>query len=170
LLRNRSEEMMKTTMSEPVVKDIPGMRVLSKREIGTYDATIGKLIGDLMKVLYAPENQRNFVKMVGPIMTIYHDEEYREYDVDIEVAVPITGKMFIEDPTVEVRNLEACRVLSLVHRGSYETIGQAYQQLHRYIVEKSLLITGPMRDLYLNDPGKVSSDELLTEVQAPINP
>jgi len=169
LLRN-NKEMMKTTMNEPVVKDVPRLRVLSKREAGSYDKTIGKLIGDLMRVLYAPENQRNFVKMVGPVMTIYHDEEYREEGADIEVAVPVTGKVVVEDPAVEVRNLEPCRVVSLVHRGSYETIGQAYRRLHGYAAEKGLLIAGPMRDLYLNDPNSVSPDEIMTEVQVPIKP
>jgi effector-binding domain-containing protein len=170
LLGNRNEEMMKTTMSDPVVKDVPRLRVLSKREAGSYDTTIGKLIGDLMRVLYAPENQRNFVKMVGPVMTIYHDEEYREERADIEVVVPVTGKVAVEDPAVEVRNLEPCRVVSLVHKGSYETIGRAYQRLHGYAAEKGLLIVGPMRDLYLNDPKTVTPDEIMTEVQAPIKP
>jgi effector-binding domain-containing protein len=170
LLGNRSEEMMKTTMSDPVVKNVPRLRVLSKRETGSYDSTIGKLIVDLMRVLYAPENQRNFVKMVGPMMTIYHDEDYREEGADIEVAVPVTGKVVLEDPAVEVRNLEPVKVVSLVHRGSYETIGQAYQRLHGYISEKGLEIAGPMRDLYLNDPNTVAPDEIMTEVQAPIKP
>ena len=170
LLRNNNEEMMKTTMSDPVVKDVPWLRVLSKRETGSYDRTIGKLIGDLMRALYAPENQRNFVKMVGPVMTIYHDEKYRDEGADIEVAIPVTGKVVVEDPAVEVRNLEPCRVVSLVHRGSYETIGQAYQRLHGYAAEKGLEIVGPMRDLYLNDPNKVEPDEIMTEIQAPIKP
>ncbi|HEX9915366.1 MAG TPA: GyrI-like domain-containing protein [Candidatus Bathyarchaeia archaeon] len=169
LLRN-NKEMMKTTMSEPVVKDVPRLRVLSKRETGSYDTTIGKLIGDLMTVLNAPENRRNFVKMVGPVMTIYHDEDYREEGADIEVAVPVTGKVAVEDPAVEVRNLEPARVVSLVHRGSYETIGQAYQRLHGYAAEKGLLIVGPMRDLYLNDPNTFAPDDIMTEVQAPIQP
>ncbi|MFH0850263.1 MAG: MerR family transcriptional regulator [Candidatus Bathyarchaeota archaeon] len=171
LLRgNQKEEMFKVTMSDPVVKEVPRLRVLSKRETGSYDETIGKLIGDLMRVLYASENQRNYVKMVGPVMTIYHDEEYREEGADIEMAVPITGKIAVEDPTVEVRNLEPCRVVSLVHKGSYETIGRAYQRLHGYVSEEGLEIAGPMRDLYLNDPNKVAPDEIMTEVQAPVKP
>jgi len=165
---NQKEEMFKVTMSDPVVKMVPGLRVLSKRETGSYDETIGRLIGDLMRVLYAPENQRNYVKMVGPVMTIYHDDEYRDEGADIEVAVPITGKIVVEDPAVEVRNLEPCRVVSLVHKGSYETIGHAYQRLHSYLSERGLEIVGAMRDLYLNDPNAVKPDEIMTEVQAPI--
>ncbi|MFH0849670.1 MAG: GyrI-like domain-containing protein, partial [Candidatus Bathyarchaeota archaeon] len=167
---NQKEEMFKVTMSDPVVKDVPGLRVLSKRETGSYDKTIGKLIGDLMRVVYAPENQRNFVKMVGPVMTIYHDEDYREEGADIEVAIPITGKIAVENPAVEVHNLEPCRVVSLVHKGSYETISHAYQRLHGYVSEKGLEIVGPMRDLYLNDPNTVAPDEIMTEIQAPIKP
>ncbi len=168
LLRNGKREMMKTTMSEPVIKETPKLRVISKRERGSYDITIGKLIRELMKVVFAPENQRNYVKIVGPIMTIYHDEEYKEDGADIEVAVPVTGKVTLVDPEAEVKNLEPAKVVSLVHNGSYETISKAYQRLYKYVSERGLEIIGPMRDLYLNDPNKVEPDDIMTEIQVPI--
>ncbi|MBN2335168.1 MerR family transcriptional regulator [Candidatus Bathyarchaeota archaeon] len=167
---NHITEMMKKTMSEPEVKDVPGARVISKWMKGSYVEAIGKLIGDLMAVLYSPENQASFVKMVGPIMTFYHDEDYKETDADVEVAVPVTGKVTIEDPGVEVRNLPPRRVASLVHKGSYESIGLAYAKLHEYMAANGLEAAGPMTDVYLNDPNTVEPDEVLTEIQAPIKP
>jgi effector-binding domain-containing protein len=168
LLSNGKMEMLKMTLTEPVMKETPALRVISKRAKGEYGPTIGRLIGELMQCLYSPDNQRNFVKMVGPIMTIYHDQEYKEEDADIEVAVPVSGRVMVTDPSIEIRNLPAQRVVSLIHKGPYETIGEAYAKLNEHITKNGRDYTGPMMDLYLNDPNKVPRDEVMTEIQVPI--
>ena len=168
LLNGNNKELMKESMSEPSVKDVPGVRVLSKRDKGPIGATIGRLIGELMAAVTAPENQASYVKIVGPFMTIYHDDEYRERDADLEVAVPVTGKVTLSDPALEVKNLPGRRVAYLVHKGSYETIGPAYAKLYEYVVREGYGLSGPMMDLYLNDPNTVAPGEVLTEIQAPI--
>lgn len=167
LLKNTTE-VVKNTMSEPLIKETQAIRVLSKRERGTYDKTIGKLIIDLMKTIQSPENRNNFVRITGPFMTIYHDEEFIEEGADIEVNVPITGKISIEASSIEVRNLRPVKVVSLVHKGSYETIGQSYEKLLSYVQKQGLEINGLMRDIYLNDPNTVKPAEILTEIQIPI--
>ena len=168
LLANGKDEMLKMTLTDPVVKETPALRVISKRAKGEYGPTIGRLIGELMQCLYSPDNQRAFVKMVGPIMTIYHDHEMREEDADIEVAIPITGRVTLTDTGIEVRNLPPQRVVSLIHKGSYETIGQAYAKLNEHIMKNGLEYAGPVMDLYLNDPNKVPREEVMTEIQAPV--
>ena len=168
LLDNRTEELKKMTLTEPTIKEVPRMRALSKRERGTYGETIPKLIGELMKELFSPDNQRNLVKMNGALMTLYHDHEYKDEDADIEVAIPVTGKVSIHDPDIEVRNISGAKVLSLVHRGPYETVGVGWTKLHEHMVAEGLEIVGPIRELYLNDPNDTPQDELMTELQAPI--
>ena len=168
LLSNGKGEMLKMTLTEPVVKETTTLRVMSKRAKGEYGPTIGRLIGELMQCIYSPENQRNFVKMVGPLMTIYHDHEYKEEEADLEVAVPISGRVTVTDPSIEVRNIPPQRVVSLIHKGPYESMGQAYAKLNEHITKNGLSYAGPMMDLYLNDPNKVSRDEVMTEIQAPI--
>jgi effector-binding domain-containing protein len=167
LLKNPME-VVKNTMSEPIIKETPSLRVLSKRENGTYDKTIGKLIMDLMKTIQSPDNRNNFVKITGPFMTIYHDEEFMEDGANIEVNVPITGKISIEDQAIEVKNLKPVKVASLIHKGSYETIGQGYEKILVYIQQNDLEINGLMRDIYLNDPNTVKPVDILTEIQIPI--
>jgi effector-binding domain-containing protein len=167
-LLNNNMELMKETMSEPLVKEVPETRVITKRDKGPIGETVGRLIGDLMSVIYMPENQGNFVKIVGPFMTVYHDHEYKEQDADLEMAVPITGKVTVSDPGIEVKNLPSRRVASLVHKGSYETIGPAYAKLYEYVARSGLELSGPMMDVYLNDPNTVEPDEILTEIQAPV--
>jgi effector-binding domain-containing protein len=167
LLKNPME-VVKNTMSKPVIKETQVLRVLSKRENGTYGKTIGKLIIDLMKTIQSPDNRNNFVRITGPFMTIYHDEEFTEGGADIEVTVPITGKISIGDPAIEVRNLKPVKVTSLVHKGSYETIGQGYKKIIDYIQKQGYEINGLMRDIYLNDPNTVNPEDILTEIQIPI--
>jgi effector-binding domain-containing protein len=167
-LLNNNMELMKETMSEPLVKEVPETRVISKRDKGPIGETIGRLIGDLMGVIYKPENQANLVKIGGPFMTVYHDHEYKELDADLEMAVPISGKVTVSDPGIEIKNLPSRRVASLVHKGSYETIGPAYAKLYEYVVSSGLELSGPMMDVYLNDPNTVEPDEILTEIQASV--
>lgn len=167
-LLRKPKEVVKNTMSEPTIKETQSIRVLSKRELGTYEETIGKLIIELATIINSPENRNNFVRITGPFMTIYHDEGQVEEGADIEVAVPVTGKLSIEDPAVEVRNLNSVKVASLVHKGSYESIGEAYEKILSFVQEKGLQITGPMMDLYLNDPNTVEPDDILTEIQIPV--
>jgi len=165
---NHCMELMKETMSEPSIKEVPQTRVISKRDKGVIGETIGRLIGELMGVIHMPENKSNYVKIVGPFMTIYHDHEYKEEDADLEVAVPITGKVTLNDPSFEVKNLPKRKVASLVHKGSYEIIGMEYKNLYEYIMKNGLEMTGPMMDIYLNDPNTVEPDDILTEIQAPV--
>ena len=161
------KEVVKKTMSKPNIKETPPQRVLSKRELGTYEETIGKLIMDLTKIIMSPENQNNYVRITGPFMTIYYDEEHQE-EADIEVTVPITGRIMIDDPKLEVRNMKPMKVASLVYKGPYETIGPEYGKLLAYVDQEGLEITGPMMDVYLNDPNSVPPEEILTEIMIPV--
>lgn len=168
LLSNNKSEMMKMTLTEPVIKETPALRVLSKRAKGKYGPTIGRLIGEIMQCVYSPDNQRNFVKVVGPIMTIYHDHEYKEEDADMEVAVPVTGRVTVTDPAMEVRNVPPQHVLSTIHKGPYETISQAYAKLGEYMAKKGYEYAGPPMELYLSDPQQTPPDEIMTEMQVPV--
>jgi effector-binding domain-containing protein len=154
-------------LSEPVIKEVPALRVVSKREKGSCGETVGRLIGELCGAIFLPDNQKNLVKMSGPVMAIYHDQEYKEKDADIEVAIPITGRMEV-DGEVEVRNLPPARVLAVVHKGSYETLHLTYKELFEYMMKKGMEFAGPVRELYLSDPCKTAPQELLTEIQVPI--
>ncbi len=164
LLTNKNVELIKMALSEPVTKDVPALRVVSKRDRGSYGETIGRLIGELCDVVIRPENQRNLVKVSGPVMAIYHDQECKENDADIEVALPITGRIEV-DAGMEVKNLPAIRVLAVVHKGSYETLHVTYKELFDYMMKNGMEFSAPSRELYLNDPCKTPTDELMTEIQ-----
>ena len=69
-------EVFAMSISEPVIKEVPALRVLARRGTGTYGETIPRMIGEVCGAL-APRNGREpAFSVVGPIMTIYHDNEY----------------------------------------------------------------------------------------------
>ena len=149
------------------VKEIGEETVLSKREKGTYSETITKLINELMMELHSSQN-REHVKISGPIRMITHDEEYKEKDADIEIAVPITGEPILKDPAIMKKELPPMRVVSVVHKGPYGEVGPSYDAAFKYITDNGFKMAGPTRELYLNSPDEVKEEDLLTEVQVPV--
>jgi effector-binding domain-containing protein len=153
--------------SEPCVKEVPPQKVVSRREKGTYQEVIPRLIGDLCGRVMGPEGQKAGVRCSGPPFLICHDKEPKEKDADIEVAVPITGRMKA-GPGYEVRTLEGGKVVSYVHKGRYQDVGLAYKRIFEYIGRSGFRPAGPVREMYLNDPKDAPEAELLTEIQVPV--
>ena len=165
---DRMLEVLNMKVPEPVIKDVPETRVVSKREKGSYERTVGKLAGELMDVIFNPDNQRNNVRITGPVMMLCHDEEYKETDADIGVAVPISGGITIDEPSIEIRTLPRVSAISVIHKGPYRDIDKAYAALLQFAAEKGLTLVLPYRELYLNNPNEVPEEELMTEVQFPV--
>ena len=131
-------ELFKMSVTEPVIKEIPEMRVISKCEKGTYAVTIGNLIGEICTCIDSPENQRNRVKITGPIMFLCHDEEYKETDADIEIVLPVSGRISVEDPRMEIKTLPAIRAVSAVYRGPYHGVEAGYNRIFTFAKENNL--------------------------------
>ena len=65
------------------------MRVISKPQKGAFTATIGKLIGEIWERISSPENQRNCIKVTDPVMSLCHEEEYKENMDEIEIVLTV---------------------------------------------------------------------------------
>lgn len=167
LLTRSFLEVIYLDKNEPTLKDVPDQRVVSRREKGTYQDVIPRLMGDLMKTVFGPENQRAQVKCTGMPITIYHDNEYKETDADIEVALPISGSITV-GPEYDVKTLEGRRVVSYIHKGPYQDVGVAHEVIHEYMARDGLSVADVCREVYLNDPNETPEEELLTEVQVPV--
>jgi Transcriptional regulator, effector-binding domain/component len=163
-------ELFAMNVSEPVIKEVPAMRIISGRRTGTYEEVCSKVSEELFAIIFSPANQKNGVAITGPCMSLCFDEEYRETDADIEMAVPVRGQVVTDDPAYSVRTLPAATVISVVYKGPYEHDGfsVAFANAFRFAAEHGLETEGPDRQLYLNNPDETPSDELLTEVQIPV--
>lgn len=163
-----SLELIFMSHNEPVVKEYLPLRIIGKRGVGSYAETITLLMNDLCRQIFSEENMQNGLRVTGPFMTLYHDCDYKEKDALMECAVPITGKISISDPAIEVHTLPGGKCLSLISKGPYTSLHGAWSRIGAYAEEREFTITGPYREVYLNDPNEVAEAELLTELQIPI--
>jgi effector-binding domain-containing protein len=168
--RQASLELIYMSMNEPVVKDLQAVRIVGKRGTGMYSETITRLMHALCSQLFSEENIKNGLKVTGPFMTLYHDREYKENDADMECVVPIAGRCSLSDPSMEIRTMAGGKCLSLIYKGPYSGLHEAWSRIGTCAEEREFSFNGPHRELYLNDPGTVAETELLTELQIPIDP
>lgn len=159
------EQEGKMPTSEVVIKQVPAQRVASVRDtIPTYSQQ-----DRLWNELYAHLGQ-NRVQFNGPCFTLYHDTEYRERDVDTEVCQPIAGAAS-GSARVTIRELPAAETMaSVVHKGPFTTINQAYNAVMQWIQANGYRICGSNREIYLHTGNPVRQDDpsYVTEIQIPV--
>ena len=148
-----------------VIKNVAPLKVATLRGIVPTPPDQGRLWYELEGHL-----ARSGVQPSGPCLSLYHDEEYKERDWDIEVCEPIAGDL-PETARVKVRTLpEAGTMACVVHPGPFVTIGEAYDALVKWIGENGYHIVGPAREVYLRPArdGDQNDPETLTEIQFPV--
>ncbi len=110
------------------------------------------------------------VKPEGPCLSLYHDDEYKERDWDIEVCEPIQSEL-IESERVKIRQLPAIETMACVlHQGPFITISEAYDAIMKWIGESGYQIMGPAREVYLREAeaGNQEDPNTVTEIQFPV--
>lgn len=84
-----------------------------------------------------------------PPLSLYHDREYRERDMDTEVAVPLRSEIIGNDE-IRVYELPGIPLAACVtHAGGYATVYQAYNALLAWIEANGYRMSGPVREVYL---------------------
>ena len=98
----------------------------------------------------------------------YPDGEYKETNVRIRhnEAVTTFGK---ENERIKFSTLPAAKVLSIYHKGAYDTIGKAYAFIMEYAEKNGYEIAGLARESYIDGIwNKELVSDWLTEVQLPV--
>ena len=149
-----------------VIKKVDALDVISVRDvIPTYN-DIYRLFTELCSYL---EKQK--VQYMGPPLAVYYDQEYREKDVDVEVAVPIAGTL-PGTGRIVMHQLPAVEPMAcLIHKGSYENLVHAYKALLTWTEANGYQVAGPDREIYLQGPGQDGRDvpeTYITELQLPV--
>jgi effector-binding domain-containing protein len=154
------------TMSEQevVLKKVPAMKVAAVRDVIPTYGGISQLYGVLFK-----HTGRHRARPAGPALAVYYDEAYRERDIDIEAAVPIS-KDIPDGDRVKVRELPAVEQMAcIVHKGSYDALAEPYNRLLSWIEVNGYRICGPNREVYIKGPGLLTKpSKYVTELQIPV--
>ncbi len=162
-LIERKERLMET---EVTVKEFAEQAVLSVR-FKTSLAAIGDNTGRAYGAIFGLLGSTG-TPPAGPPFVLYHDEELKEEDMDLEACVPVEAGA-VGGEGVVARVLPGGRFASTMHAGPYNEIGEAYQALMLWIRTNDLEPAGPFRDIYLVGPQQVADPaDYRTEVVCPI--
>jgi DNA-binding transcriptional MerR regulator len=128
-----------------IIRDIEPELAATYREVAADDDRIQQMF-DMVETYVAGYEGSRADK---PPISIYYDDEYREKDVDAEVAVPLKYAI-PENELFRTRQLpRLSNVACVVHVGEYSDIYQAYNSLLAWIDANDYRITGPIREVYL---------------------
>lgn len=154
----------KPDMTEVATATLPEMHVLSLRKVipGYFDE------GDLWRE-FTPLLQGSGAALPADGMcgATFHDQEYRESDVDVEVWERIVEPVTVPAPLV-CYTRPATEIVTATMRGNYSQMTAVEEALGAYIAERGLT-TGPMFNIYrvgpVQDP---DPSNWVTEVCLPI--
>lgn len=156
---------MENNTYEVAVKELPARYVASVRSILESYNYEGRLWHILMS-----ETQDQQLQMGNPCLSfgIYHDREFKERDVDVEIQLTVSGR-YQDTEHVRFKDEPAQLVASAMHRGSYEEIGRATSAVAAWIEANGYEFDGAMFSIYHVSPHQTQNpDELVTEVCFPV--
>jgi effector-binding domain-containing protein len=146
-------------------KDLPAQLVLAVHErasMKTIAERLGAAFGEIMAC-----GQATGAAFAGPPFVVYTESFDESVEGAIVVCMPVapgaagTGRVSLEE-------LPATRVASTMHVGPYPGIAPAYEAVLATMTAQGLRPGGPPREIYLNEPGTVPDDALLTEIDWPV--
>ncbi len=149
-----------------VLKNLPERYVISVREIISNYSQEGKLWERMMPVM---ESQK--VEMANPCYSIavFHDAEYKENDVDVEIQMAVKNNNYSDSNGVVFKTVPSEKIASVTFKGSYDNISKANEALANWITDNNYAFNGPMFNIYHVSPAmEQDPDKWITEVCLPI--
>jgi effector-binding domain-containing protein len=152
---------------QAVIKEIPSYTVFSaKRTIPNYAALaqimpeIGETVGRANPGLKCVEPDYCF--------NVYLDGEYRESDINVEICQAVESRG-VDGDGIIFKEIPAVTVVSVLHRGAYDNLGEAYAYAMQWVEQNGYQIIDNVRESYIDGIwNKENVDDWLTEIQVPV--
>jgi len=141
----------------------------SKLAIINYKGNVedmGILLGKLLA--WAEINE---IQVTGAPFAIYYTmpENTAAEEMIYDMGIPVSQEVELSDEDeIKVVELIEHRVLSIVHKGSYNNLPNSYKEMVEYSIKNNYDIIGSPKEIYFNSPHDVPEEELLTEIQFPV--
>lgn len=159
-----------------VVKHTQAQTILSERRVVPTIADMKEYRCAMSENIYTWLDQQS-LSPAPPELVLYHTHEYREYDLDIEMAIgivkPSRSSLFSSTQQhVTLYDLPALpEVASVIHHGRLFDVGQAMIALFTWMEANSYQSYGAYRELHLfgrEDDHDVDLCNIVVEMQIPL--
>lgn len=155
-------EQESTMSADVVIKNVNPEWIVSVRETITNYPSVGALYPKVFA-------QAGGTCASGLPIAIWHDMEHKEKDVDAEAGF-LLKQPLEKHGTANLYELPAATVASYMHKGAYNRLDQAYQNVLLWVEENHYRIAGPFRELYhyCSQPVRQDDESYVTELQIPV--
>ena len=154
-----------TMKYDVTIKTLPERRVASVRQIlPGYDRE-----GDLWHI-FTQETASLRIQDGDPPLcaSVFHDGEYKESDVDVEIQKTVRGT-YPDTAHVKFKTVPAVTVASATFQGGYQLIGDVNQAAAAWVEANGYAFDGPFFNIYHVSPRETRDpDEFITEVCYPV--
>ncbi len=150
-----------------VIKELPECIVYSKRmKLDSYKDyfTVLPALGE------AVTKANPGIKSASPeyCFIVSHDGEYKEKDIDVEFCEAV-DRIGNEIEGVVFKKIESVKAVTVMHKGSYEGLRNAYAFIMKWIEENGYKIIENPRENYIDGIwNKENEEDWLTEIQVPV--
>lgn len=147
------------------LKEMPQRYIASLRKIIPSYESEGMLWEQLMQEL-APQK----VQYANPCysLAVFHDEGYKENDVDVEIQIAVLGE-YENTENVVFKTVTPTLIASATYKGSYEQISIVNQAVANYIQDNNYELNDAMFTIYHVSPAiEKNPDNWVTEVCYPV--
>ncbi len=153
---------------EITVKDITPTPMLYMARRVDKDQVAGAL-GEALPAVYQYVMEQG-LPMAGPPL-VRHLSQSAAF-IELEAGIPVAEKPKPPEPDTGIMagELPGGRAAVTVHKGPYDSLGDAHMALDRWMAENGETASGAPWEVYLTDPGEVPDPaDWLTEITWPIS-
>ncbi|MGM9986108.1 MAG: MerR family transcriptional regulator [Bacillaceae bacterium] len=154
-------------MKDIVIKSLPKVKVASMRKvIKNYDE-----LNDLCPNMMGQEMRRLGCVCAIPdyCFNVYHDGEYRESNIDVEICQAVTELKEDTDILTFKELDEVPTAVCILHKGAYTNLGETYSYAFKWIEENKYKVVDNPRESYIDGIwNKENVEDWLTEIQIPV--
>lgn len=169
--RIREVDHLIATLEEPAMsieinhRTLPARTVASLRAVIPTYADEGQLWQRLMPAVFSSGT------MPAPdarAIAVFHDEDYKESDVDVEIQLPVAAP-FADAGDVRCVEVPEQEVATGILNGPYDAIGSVMEAVGSWVPENGYRFAGPMFNIYLVSPQEEQDPaKWVTEVCVPV--
>ncbi len=154
-------------MYTPIIKELPEVIVASMRQVVRDYSEFFNLCPNIM----GPEMERIGCECKVPeyCFNVYHDGEYKERDIDVEICEAVT-EMREDTEIIKFKVIPKVETaVCILHKGPYSNLRNSYTFIFKWIEDNNYTVLDNPRESYIDGIwNKDSEEDWLTEIQVPI--
>lgn len=148
------------------LKYFPEQQVVSLRSNLTSYQEEGKLWSILYEEL---AKEKMNLQQLGQHKAIFHDKEYKEKNVDVEIQTIFKGELNLNSKLVQVKKEPTVKAATVIMNGSYHQVSYVTESIACWIEDHQYKIEGKMFNIYHVSPTQEKEvEKWVTEICFPI--